>query len=104
MTKPENAESIQEETPIGSGPFKFADWKFAEEVVLDANSKHFAAPKVDRWIVRFISNMESTLGMIQNGELNFLAVYSGDPLLLENLVNRSPMLSMVSSVDLGFRL
>ena len=102
-TRPENAESIQEDVPIGSGPFKFADWKFAEEVVLDANTDHFAAPKVDKWIVRFVSNMESTLGMIQNGELNFLASYSGDASLLENLVNRNPMLSMVSSVDLGYR-
>lgn len=103
MTKLENAESIQEDVPIGSGPFKFADWKFAEEVVLDAHTDHFAAPKVDKWIVRFVSNMESTLGMMQNGELNFLATYSGDASLLENMVNRSSMLSMVSSVDLGFR-
>lgn len=104
MNKPENAESIQEDVPIGSGPFKFADWKFAEEVVLDAFTEHFGAPKVDRWIVRFVSNMESTLGMIQNGELNFLASYSGDLLLLENMVSRNPMLSIISSVDLGFRL
>lgn len=102
-TRPENAESIQEDVPIGSGPFKFADWKFAEEVVLDAYADHFAAPKVDKWIVRFVTNMESTLGMIQNGELNFLASYSGDASLLENLVSRNPMLSMVSSVDLGYR-
>ena len=102
-TRPENAESIQEDVPVGSGPFKFADWKFAEEVVLDAYTDHFAAPKVDKWIVRFVSNMESTLGMIQNGELNFLASYSGDASLLENLVSRHPSLSMVSSVDLGFR-
>lgn len=101
--KPENAESIQEEAPLGSGPFKFVDWKFAEEVVLEANTEHFAPPKVEQWIVRFVSNMESTLGMIQNGELNFLASYSGDALLLENLVERNPSLTMVSSVDLGYR-
>lgn len=102
-TKPENAESIQEEVPIGSGPFKFQSWKFAEEVVLAANPNHFAAPKVEKWIVRFVMNTESALGMIQNGELNFLATYVGDAHLLQQIVDADPKLTMVSSVDLGFR-
>jgi peptide/nickel transport system substrate-binding protein len=101
--KPENAESYQEEVPIGSGPFKFANWKFSEEVVLEANKNHFGAPKVDRWIVRIIPNMEAALGMIQNGDINFLATYVGDAQLLEQKVSESPHLSMVSSVDLGFK-
>jgi peptide/nickel transport system substrate-binding protein len=102
-TKPENAESYQEEVPIGSGPFKFANWKMNEEIVLDANKEHFGAPKVDRWITRFIPNMEAALGMIQNGEINFLAAYTGDAQLLEDKVKESSNLSLISSVDLGFR-
>src|SRR6056297_1542035 len=42
--KPENAESYQEEVPVGSGPFKFANWKFSEEVVLSANEDYFQPP------------------------------------------------------------
>jgi peptide/nickel transport system substrate-binding protein len=101
--KPENAESYQEKVPVGSGPFKFSNWKMNEEIVLEANKDHFAAPKIDRWITRFIPNMEASLGMIQNGEINFLASYTGDAQLLEQKVKASKNLSMVSSVDLGFR-
>src|SRR5699024_9829104 len=32
--KPENLESYQEDTPIGSGPYTFHNWKTQEEVVL----------------------------------------------------------------------
>ncbi|MFD1038433.1 ABC transporter substrate-binding protein [Virgibacillus byunsanensis] len=100
--KPENAESYQEEVPVGSGPYKFGSWKFQEEVVLDANKDHFNAPKMDRWIVRIISNMEAALGMIQNGEINFLATYMGDADLLSQEVEANDNLEMITSIDLGF--
>ena len=101
--KPENAESHQEAIPIGSGPFKFANWKFSEEVVLTANPLYFQPPQIENWIARFIPNMEATLGMIQNGEINFLATYLGDKQLLQQRVEADPKLTMVSSTDLGFR-
>ena len=100
---PDNAESVQEEIPIGSGPYKFSNWKFSEEVVLEKNTEHFSAPKMGKWIVRFIPNMEAALGMIQNGEINFLATYLGDSQLLQEKVEKNPDLTMVSSIDLGFR-
>lgn len=102
--KPENAESHQEKAPIGSGPFKYANWKFGEEVVLEAVKDHYDAPKVERWIVRIVPNMEASLGMLQTGEINFLAAYSGDSQVLEQRVQDAPSLTMVSSIDLGFRL
>ena len=101
--KPENAESYQADVPVGSGPFKFKNWKFSEEVVLVSNEDHFQSPKVNQWIARFIPNMEATLGMVQNGEINFLATYLGDNQLLQQRVEESPHLTMVSSIDLGFR-
>ncbi len=103
LDSPENAETVQEDAPVGSGPFQFGAWRFAEEVVLEANPYHFSTPNVERWIVRFIPNMEAALGMIQNEEINFLAVYLGDTELLNQRVEADPKLSMVSTVDLGFR-
>jgi peptide/nickel transport system substrate-binding protein len=102
-TSPDNAEAIQQKVPIGSGPFKFGHWKFQEEFVLQANKDHFSAPKIDRWIVRIIPNMEAALGMILNGEINFLTQYVGDAQLLSQKVKADPKLTMVSSVDLGFK-
>src|SRR5206468_796737 len=65
--KPENAESYQEQVPVGSGPYKFVQWKKAEEVVLEANPDHFAAPKARRWVLRIIPNVEAALGGLRNG-------------------------------------
>lgn len=99
----DNVESIQEDVPIGSGPYKYSSWKFSEEVVLEENKGHFAAPKMEKWILRFIPNMEAALGMIQNGEINFLSTYLGDSQLLQQKVEKNPELTMISSIDLGFR-
>lgn len=101
--KPENAESYQEATPIGSGPFKFVQWKKSEEVVLEAVPDHFAAPKMRRWILRIIPNVEAALGGLRQGQINFLANYSGDPQLLDKLVKENRSLTLVSTMDVGMR-
>jgi len=101
--KPENAESYQEATPIGSGPFKFVQWKKSEEVVLEAVPDHFAAPKMRRWILRIIPNVEAALGGLRQGQINFLGNYSGDPQLLDKLVKENRSLTLVSTMDVGMR-
>ena len=87
-SKGENAEKYQEQTPIGSGPFKFVDWKQSEEVILEANPDHFAAPKMNRWVLRFVANPEAVLGMMHSGELNFISFFGGDPELLASEVQK----------------
>ena len=101
--KPENAETYQEQVPIGSGPFKFVQWKKAEEVVLEANPDHFAAPKARRWVLRIIPNVEAALGSLRNGELNFLSAYGGDPQILDRLAKENPSITVVSTMDIGMR-
>ena len=102
-TKETNAESYQEDVPIGSGPFKFARWLTNEEVVLDANKDHFNAPKAERWILRIVPNVEAALGMLRSGEINFIGEFSGDPQVLINAAEQDGDLEVVSTVDMGFR-
>ena len=101
--KPDTAESIQEEMPLGSGPYKFVRWSKNEEVVLEANPDHFSAPHAGRWILRNVPNAEAALGMLKSGEINFLSDYSGDPKVLEQLAASTPSLKVVTTIDLGFR-
>lgn len=101
--KPENAESYQEATPIGSGPFKFVQWKKTEEIVLEAVPDHFAAPKMRRWILRIIPNVEAALGALRQGQLTFLSFYTGDPQILDRLVKSNNSLALVSTMDVGMR-
>jgi peptide/nickel transport system substrate-binding protein len=98
----ENAERYQEETPIGSGPFKFASWNRGEQIVLDANKEHFAAPAMDRWILRDVANVSAALGALQSGELNLLSDYTGDADLLLQATEENPDLTMVSTIEIGF--
>lgn len=101
--KTDTAESIQEEMPMGSGPYRFVSWTKNEEVVLAANPDHFSAPKAARWILRTVSNTEAALGMLKSGEINFLSEYTGDPKVLEDLLAAMPALKMIATDDLGFR-
>lgn len=102
-TKEENAESYQEEMPIGSGPYKFDRWITNEEIVLSANGDHFNAPKAERWILRLVPNVEAALGMLRSGEINFLTDFSGDPQVLMDAADSDGDLEVVSTVDIGFR-
>jgi peptide/nickel transport system substrate-binding protein len=102
-TKPQNAETIQEDIPIGSGPFRVSRFKLQEEVVLEANPDHWEKPRMDRWILRVITNTGAALGMLPRGEINFLTDYRGDPKLLADLAKQNPNIDVVSTTDIGFR-
>ena len=103
LTLETNAESVQEDVPIGSGPYKFSSWTLNEEVVLSANADHWAAPKADRWILRIVPNVEASLGMLRSGEINFLSDFPGDPTVVVAAAEESDELTAVSTVDIGFR-
>ena len=101
--KPQNAETIQEPAPVGSGPFKVARFKLNEEIVLEANPKYWERPKMDRWILRIVTNVGASLGMLGRGEINFLTDYRGDPKLLADAAKANPKIEVVSTTDIGFR-
>jgi len=99
----ETAESIVEEERVGSGPFRFERWIAQQEVVLAANKDHWAAPKLDRWIIRVVPNIEASLGMLRRGEINFMSDYTGDPELLLQIADEDGDLEVVQSIDIGFQ-
>jgi peptide/nickel transport system substrate-binding protein len=101
LTLETNAESFQEPAPIGSGPYRFGSWTLNEEVVLEANAEHWAAPKAGRWILRIVPNVEAALGMLRSGEINFLSDFPGDPTVVVAAAEEDPNLTAVFTV--GFR-
>ncbi|RVT84183.1 twin-arginine translocation pathway signal protein [Rhodobacteraceae bacterium CCMM004] len=103
LTEGETAEAVLEESRIGSGPFKFDRWVTQQEVVLSANADHWSAPKMDRWILRIVLNVEAALGMLRSGEVNFMSDYTGDPELLLQAAEEDGDLEVVQSVDIGFQ-
>jgi peptide/nickel transport system substrate-binding protein len=96
-------EDYKDEKCIGSGPFRFVHWRDPEEVMLERNPDHWAPPNLERWILRTVSNQEATLGMLKNGEINFLAIFTGDPQNVADLAKQEPKIKVVTTTDLGFQ-
>jgi peptide/nickel transport system substrate-binding protein len=56
--------------PVGTGPFKFVEWKPNQEVVLDANPDYFGPKaKVKRVVVRNIKDNSARLAALKAGEV-----------------------------------
>ena len=102
-TKPQTAESIQEDKPVGSGPFRLVKAALNQEIVLEANPTHWSKPKASRWIMRIMPNVEAALGALKSGEINFLADYTGDPQILRDLAKANPNIVVSEALDIGFR-
>jgi peptide/nickel transport system substrate-binding protein len=96
-------EDYREEKRIGSGPFRFVHWRDPEELMLERNPNHWSPPNMERWILRTVSNQEATLGMLRNGEINFLAIFTGDPENVAGLAKQVPNIHVVTTTDLGFQ-
>src|SRR5579875_2265456 len=101
--KPQTAESIAQETPVSSGPYRMVKAALNQEIILVPNPDHWAAPKAGRWIMRIQPDIQATLGALKSGEINFLADYTGDPQLLDDLAKSSPNIKEDKALDLGFR-
>jgi peptide/nickel transport system substrate-binding protein len=101
QAKGQNFDSYQPEELIGSGPWKFAHWRRNAEVMLTANKDHWSPPKAERWILRIIPNLEATLGMLKNGEINFLSEYRGDYETLQKVTQESGNIAIKSGVTIG---
>ncbi len=96
-------ENHNEEKPVGSGPFRSVHWHENEEVMLTRFPSHWAPPKMTNWILRIVPNQEATLGMLKTGELNFLAIFTGDPRVLAAVPKEAPQIKVVTETDLGFQ-
>ncbi len=98
-----DVDSIQEDIPIGSGPFKYVAFDVNEFVLLEAFDDHWARPKIDAWLMNVLPNQEATLGQIQSGEMNFLWEWPGDPGVLQDIVDSNEQLDLFSAISIGFQ-
>lgn len=63
--------------PVGSGPFKFAEWVPGEHVILEAVKDHWGPqPEIDRLIIKIVESSEQSLDMALRGEVHFATSYA----------------------------
>lgn len=60
--------------PIGTGPFKFKEWRLAEAVVVDANPAYFRGkPKLDRILYKVVPDSNIMLVQLKSGEIDIVS-------------------------------
>ena len=76
--------------PVGTGPYKFVRWSRDEEIVLEANDKHWrSAPKIKTVVFKPIPDDAVRVAALQNGEID-LAV--NIPPHLAAIIDKHPKL------------
>lgn len=59
--------------PVGTGPFRFVQWRKGDSVVLAANRQYWGgAPKVDRVVIRFVPEATTRVAMLLKGEADLI--------------------------------
>jgi len=76
--------------PMGTGPFRFREWRHDDRVVLDANPDYFqGAPHLDRIVFRVIPDEMTRFQEFKAGNLEHTDIPTG----LFQMVRNDPMLS-----------
>ncbi len=61
--------------PIGTGPYKFVEWKSGEKIVLEANPDYFEGkPYIHRVVYRIIPDLSTEFLELQSGGLDFMGL------------------------------
>ena len=70
---PANPEINLDETPIGTGPFKFVEWVKDDRLVLEANPDYWGgAPELDRVVFRTIPELATRVSALEAGEVDIV--------------------------------
>ncbi|WP_291295745.1 ABC transporter substrate-binding protein [Elioraea sp.] len=85
--------------PVGSGPWKFVEWRKAEYLQFAANPDFFMKPKLDGMVVLPVPQMESMVGMLERGDSDMLA-WNLD-MTLGARISRNPELEVVRTPTHG---
>jgi peptide/nickel transport system substrate-binding protein len=79
--------------PVGTGSYKFVEWKPNQEVVLEANPDYWGVkPRIKRVVVRNIKDNSQRLGALKAGELHGMEGLNPDDVAV---VKRDPNLQVL---------
>jgi peptide/nickel transport system substrate-binding protein len=79
--------------PVGTGAYKFVEWKPNQDVVLEANADYWGVkPKVKRLVIRNIKDNSQRLGALKAGEIHGMEGLNPDDVAV---VKRDPGLQVL---------
>lgn len=67
--------------PVGTGPYKLAEWQRGQVVSLEANARYFGeGPYIDKVVYRVYQNDQAMLAALEKGEIDYMGTIPADDL------------------------
>ncbi|HET7616289.1 MAG TPA: peptide-binding protein, partial [Bacillales bacterium] len=88
--------------PIGTGPYKFVEWKDGQYVKLKANEDYFKGrPHIDTVTYKIVPDANSLLAQFQAGQVDYIDVQAPDIATAQTLVEQGKA-KMKSQLELSY--
>ncbi len=76
--------------PVGTGPYKFVEWKTAQQIVLEANPDYWEGkPHIKRFIMRIIPDQSSEFLSLLKGETDAMGAWTSGTLSPEQYARQT---------------
>jgi peptide/nickel transport system substrate-binding protein len=97
---PKSIQTYEEKNPIGTGPFKFVEWKKGEYLKLAANDDYFGGrPAIDEVIFVHYANSDVMIQALKLGEIDVAS--SVPPTMFEDL-SKTANIKTIERPQIGF--
>lgn len=92
------------QNPVGTGPYKFKEWKVGDKLTIEANENYFkGAPAIKYVVVRAIPEENSSVMGLETGEIDLIADLNAESrkLILDNKDLQYKEMSGISTIYVG---
>lgn len=91
------------EHPIGTGPWKFADWRHDDYLLFARNNRYFlGAPKAESLRARIIAEPSTAVAEFESGTVDVLQIPAGQTREWEDDESRQPLLASTPALELVY--
>src|SRR4030095_15825448 len=91
------------EHPIGTGPWKLAEWKHDDYLLVARNQSYYGgAPKADSLKARIIAEPSTAVAEFESGNVDVLQIPQGDIRSWEEDTERRKLLASTPSLELVY--
>lgn len=89
--------------PVGTGPYKFVEWKSGEYIKLTKNPDYFkGAPHIDELFYKFVPDQNALIAQLQAGEVDIIGVPSTDLQTVEDWAKKSGKADVITTQALSY--
>lgn len=100
---PERARADIGEHPVGTGPWRFVEWRHDDYLLFARNDRYFlGAPKAESLEARIIAEPSTSVAEFESGTVDVLQIPAGQAREWEDDESRRPLLSSTPALELVY--